>query len=44
MKNGIDINLALQLSDEKRAAFCIVFAQYEGAEFDWNSFMFKEKR
>lgn len=36
-------DLAFQLDDLYRAAFCIVFAGFHGNEFDWNTGQFKKK-
>ena len=44
MKNGVPFDLAFQLDHETRAAFCIVFGELEGGEFDWPRMAFKERK
>jgi hypothetical protein len=40
--NRIDLDLALQLDDVTRAAYCIIFSEMHGKEFDFGSMRFKE--
>ncbi len=41
LKNGVREEIAWELSDEERLARCIVFARFEGNEFDWNTLSFR---
>jgi hypothetical protein len=43
VRNGIPFDVAFQLDDLTRTAWCIVFSEMEGNEFDWNTMQFKEK-
>ena len=44
MRNNIPFDVAFQLDDIKRAAFCIVFEEMDGAIFDWQTMRFKERK
>jgi hypothetical protein len=35
--------VAFELDDVTRAAWCIVFSEMEGREFDWSRMSFKEQ-
>lgn len=42
MRNGIPFDVAFQLDDVTRAAWCIVFSEMEGRVFDWDRMAFKD--
>lgn len=44
MKHGIPFNVAFELDQATRAAWCIVFSEFEGATFDWGRMQFEEKK
>lgn len=44
MRNNVPFELAFTMSDEVRAAFAINFSRFEGSEFDWNAWAFKERK
>ena len=43
VKNGVPFDVAFSLDAETRSAWCIVFAGFEGAQFDWDAGHFKER-
>lgn len=43
VKNGVPFDTAFALDDITRAAFSIVFAEFEGQEFDRKTFRYKDK-
>ncbi len=48
MKGGVPFaqvfELPGQLADYERMAFSIVLSEFEGHEFDWSTWQFKEKK
>jgi hypothetical protein len=44
VRNGIPFDVAFQLDDLTRTAWCIVFSEMEGNEFDWHAMQFKEQK
>jgi hypothetical protein len=42
VKNGIPLEVAFSLDDEKRAAMSIVFSEFEGTPFNWNTLEFEK--
>lgn len=40
--NGVPFDLAFQLDDITRAAWCITFSQFHGVKFDWDRMRFEE--
>ncbi len=44
VKNNVPIDVALQMSDDMRTALSIMFSEFEGAEFDIEAFVFKERQ
>lgn len=42
VKNGVTEDLAFQLNDVYRTAWCIIFRELEGHQFDFNTMNFKE--
>ncbi len=43
VRNGIPFDVAFALDDVTRAAWCIVFSEMDGAEFDWSAMSFRER-
>lgn len=43
MSNGVPFDTAFRLGEVDRTAFCIVFSEIHGNEFDWRAFRFKEE-
>ncbi|EXF96288.1 hypothetical protein HK44_020665 [Pseudomonas fluorescens HK44] len=47
MKNGVPFSVVFEcdyLDEYERMAFSIIFSEFEGSEFDWDSMTFKEKK
>lgn len=44
IRNGVDEELAWSLSRPERLARAVVFAEFEGAEYDWRAMKFKERK
>lgn len=53
LKNGVPFpaafglghdEAAIRLTRTERQAFCIVFSEFEGGEFDWELMEFKERK
>lgn len=44
MKNGVPYEVAAEMSDAERFAHSVVFAEFEGQEFDWHSLRFVKKK
>jgi hypothetical protein len=42
VRNGVPFDVAFDLDETTRAAWCIVFAEMEGNKFDWSSMTFKD--
>jgi hypothetical protein len=40
--NGVPFDVAFGLDDVTRAAFAIVFSEFNGGEFDWDQMQFKK--
>lgn len=43
VKNGVPFDTAFQLDEVTRAGFCIIFAGFEGAKFNWNTMAFEDR-
>jgi len=43
VRNNVPFDVAFSLDEAKRAAFAIVFSEFEGARFDWEGFRFEER-
>jgi hypothetical protein len=43
VKNGIPFDLALAMPDVQKSAFCIVFGQLEGSDFNFETMKFQER-
>lgn len=43
MKNGVGFDLAFGMSDNSRAAFAIIFAEFEGSKFNWQTMEFERQ-
>jgi hypothetical protein len=41
VKHGIPFDVAFELDDVTRAAWCIVFSEMEGRTFDWSTMSFR---
>ncbi|WP_424139365.1 hypothetical protein [Roseomonas chloroacetimidivorans] len=44
MKNGVPYDRAISMSDEERFAHAVIFAGFEGTEFDWQRMRWKERK
>jgi hypothetical protein len=42
VRNGVPFDVAFQLDEVTRAAWCIVFSEMEGNKFNWSSMTFEE--
>jgi hypothetical protein len=42
VKNGVPFDVAFAMPETMRFAAAVVMSEHEGAEFDWNTLMFKE--
>lgn len=42
IRNNVPLDVAFQLDDVTRSAWCIVFSEMDGHQFDWNAMRFKE--
>ena len=42
MRSGVPFDVAFQLDDVTRAAWCIMFSEMEGRAFDWDRMEFKD--
>ncbi|CAN7329504.1 hypothetical protein LJR084_001924 [Variovorax sp. LjRoot84] len=42
VKHNVPFDVAFQMDDVTRTAMCIVLAEMEGGEFDWDSMCWKE--
>lgn len=42
MRNGVPFDTAFELPETTRAAFSIVFSQFEGAKFNWDRMEFEK--
>jgi len=42
--NNIPLETAIQMNEETRAAFSIVFSGFHGSKFNWDSFTFEEQK
>lgn len=40
--NGVPFEVAFKMGELDRAAFAIIFSQFQGGEFDWDRMAFKE--
>ena len=38
MKNGVEFDVAFSLDDAKAMAWAIIFGQFEGGKWNWNTF------
>lgn len=43
MKNNVPFDVAFSLDDVTRTAWCIVFSEFEGAKFNFNTMRFEEE-
>jgi hypothetical protein len=43
VRNNVPFDVAFSLDETKRAAFAIVFSEFEGATFDWETFRFEAR-
>lgn len=43
VKNGVPFDVAFQLDDVTRAAWCITFSEMDGARFNWSSIKFEKE-
>jgi hypothetical protein len=41
VRNGVPFDVAFQLDDITRAAFCIVVSGFEGSKFNWRTWDFE---
>jgi hypothetical protein len=44
VRSGVPFDVAFSLDDRDRAAWCIVFSEFEGNQFDWNRMEFEEQK
>jgi hypothetical protein len=44
VRNNVPFDVAFSLDDATRAAFCIIFSEFEGNEFDYSRMEFKERK
>lgn len=44
IRNGVQEDIAWDLSDAERLARCIAFAGFDGNEWDWRTLRFKERK
>jgi hypothetical protein len=44
VKNGIPFDVAFNLDDATRAAWSIIFSEFEGAQFNWQDMRFEEDK
>jgi hypothetical protein len=42
VRNGVPFDTAFELPDDIRAGFAIVFSQFEGAKFNFNTMTFEK--
>jgi hypothetical protein len=42
VRGGVPFDVAFQLDDATRAAYCIILSEMEGRTFDFNTMSFKE--
>jgi hypothetical protein len=43
VKNGIPFDVAFGLDEATRSAWCIMFCEFAGAKFNWNSMQFEDR-
>lgn len=43
MRNGIDLDVAMNMAEPIRAAFAINFSVFEGHKFNWTTWEFEER-
>jgi hypothetical protein len=43
VRSGVPFDVAFQLDDVTRAAWCIISCEHEGRTFDWSRMEFKEQ-
>ncbi len=41
MHNGVPFDVAFEMEEETRIAFCIVFSMFRGRKFDWDAMEFE---
>jgi len=44
VRQNVPFDVAFQLDDVTRAAWCIVMSEFEGAKFDWDRMTWKEPK
>jgi len=44
IRHGVAEDVAMNLDPIERLARCVVFGEFEGAEFDWRRLRWKEKK
>ena len=44
MHNHVPFDLAFQLDEVQRAAFAIIFTQFNGGRFNWDTFTFEDSK
>jgi hypothetical protein len=42
VRNGVPFDVAFQIDEVTRGAWCIIFSEMEGARFDWNTMQFEK--
>lgn len=42
VKGGIPYDVAFELDDDWRRAFCVIFGELDGGTFNWGSMQFEE--
>ena len=43
MRNGVPFDVAFQLDEITRGAWCIVFSEMEGNTFNWDTMLWSDK-
>jgi hypothetical protein len=44
VKNGVPFDVAMSLDPNVGTAFSIIFSEFEGAEFDYGAWRFRERK
>jgi hypothetical protein len=43
VRNGVPFDVAFSLGEVERAAWCVIFSEFEGATFDWRTLRFEDR-